>query len=176
MLVPEAKMETNHVPKCDLSKTEPDCCCPKFDPAPWDGLELHFRDKPFVRGKTISLFHIPLNMGDVFTRTFDAIKAANAEEDEFVVLSDDSSKWRGEHFFAVKHEVPGADNVKLTGDYLTHVFEGPYRNAPVWAGEMKKLVSGRGKKMMRLFFFYTTCPKCAARIGKNYVVGIAQVG
>jgi hypothetical protein len=169
-------METNHLPKCDLSNIVPGCICPKFDPAPWDGLELHFRDKLFVRCKTISFFYIPLNIGAVFTRTYAAIKAAKAVEDEFVVLSDDSSRWRGEHFFNVKHEVPGADNVKLTGDYLTHVFEGPYRDAPIWVAEMKKLVSGRNEKMTRLFFFYTTCPKCAARIGKNYVVGIAQVG
>ena len=169
-------METNHIPKCDLSKGELGCGCTKFDPAEWDGLELHFRDKLFVRAKTLSFFYMPLNMGSVFKRTFDAIKKAGVDEDEFVILSDDSSKWRGEHYFNVKHEVPGADNVRLTGDYLTHVFEGPGRDAPKWVAEMEKLVTGRAKRMTRLFFYYTTCPKCAKRTGKNYVVGIAQIG
>ena len=29
--------------------------------------------------------------------------------------------------------------------------------------------------MQRLFFYYTTCPRCAKQYGKNYVVGLAQV-
>jgi len=168
-------MEINQLPKWDPSAAGLSCC-PKFDPAQWDGLELHFRDKPFVRCETRDFFHIPLNMRGVYKRTFNAIKRVRADDYEFVVMSDDSSKWHGEHFFNVKAEVPGADNVKLTGDYITHVFEGPYRDAPKWAREMEKLVHGRKKRMTKLYFYYTACPKCAKRLGKNYVVGIAQVG
>jgi hypothetical protein len=167
-------METNHLPGIDWSKTEPGCCCPEFDPEKWNDLELHFRDKAFVRVKTRSFLHVPLNMGKVFGRIWKAIKDAHAEEDEFVVLSDDAL-WHGEHFFNVGREVPGADNVKLSGDYITHVFEGPFRDASLWVREMKRLVEQRGKPMKRFFFFYTSCPKCAKERGKNYVVGIAQV-
>jgi len=168
-------MEINQLPKWDPSAAGLSCC-PKFDPAQWDGLELHFRDKPFVRAQTRDFFHIPLNMRGIHKRTLKAIQRVRADDYEYVVLSDDSAKWQGEHFFNVKEEVPGADNVKLTGDYITHVFEGPYRDVPKWAAEMEKLVQGRHKRMTKLYFYYTACPKCAKRLGKNYVVGIAQVG
>ena len=40
---------------------------------------------------------------------------------------------------------------------------------------MKKYVAAKGKALRKLYFYYTTCPKCAAKYGKNYVVLLAQV-
>jgi hypothetical protein len=167
-------MEQNHLPKYDRSHNETGCC-PRFDPASWEEQELHLKDRAFVRAKTLSLFHVPLNMGSVFASTFKAIKDANAEDEEFVVLSRDISPWTSEHLFSVTREVPGADNVKLSGDFVTHVFEGPYSETGKWCEEMERFAAAKGKRIERQFYFYTTCPKCAKHYGKNYVVGVAQV-
>ena len=40
---------------------------------------------------------------------------------------------------------------------------------------MRREVEQRGRTFDTLYFFYTTCPKCAKHYGKNYVVGIAKV-
>ena len=40
---------------------------------------------------------------------------------------------------------------------------------------MKDAAAERGKTDGEVWFFYTTCPKCAKVYGKNYVVGIAEV-
>ncbi len=168
-------METNRLPLTDLENLEPGCCCPKFEPALWDGLDLRFRDKPFVRCHTRNLLHVPLNMAPVLRRTWSTIKAAGAHDREFAILSDDSSLWRGIHYLTATKDVPGADNVTLSGDFFTNVFEGPYRDAYIWVNEMREFSRRRGGRMGRLFFYYTTCPKCAERSGKNYVVGIAEV-
>ena len=53
-------------------------CCARFKPKGWDEQRLHFKDKRFVRATTRSIFHIPLNMGSVFPRTYKAIEAAKA--------------------------------------------------------------------------------------------------
>lgn len=90
-------------------------------------------------------------------------------------MSHDLSPWAVEHLFAVDTPVPGEEMVELTGDYLTAVFEGPYRNAPKWEMELAKMVGERGKRLKKTYFFYTTCPKCSKAYGKNYVVGVAQV-
>jgi hypothetical protein len=169
-----APMEPNRLPTYDQSHNETGCC-PRFDPAPWEGQELHLRDKAFVRAKTISLFHIPLNMGSVFEATSKAIKDAGAEEAAFAVLSRDLSPWSAEHLFAVSKPVPGVENVTLSGDFVTHVFEGPYSEAAKWCKDMERYAEAKGRHVDKLYFFYTTCPKCAKHYGKNYVVGIAQV-
>jgi hypothetical protein len=112
----------------------------------------------------------------VIKKTWKKIADAGAvPSDEFLMLSTDPSPWRGEHYFSVTKEVPNAEMVTLTGNYLTKVFEGPYRNARKWVKEMKRFVRSRERQLRRLYFFYTTCPKCAKHYGKNYVVAFAEV-
>ena len=168
-------MDTNFLPLTDLGRRDPGCCCPPFDPAQWDKLDLNFRDKLFVRVRTRSLFHIPLNMSAVFYRTWDAITAAGAEDNRFAILSNDESLWHADHYFTVTKAVPGLDTVTLSGSFVTRVFEGPYRDAYVWVREMRTDIGEMGRKMGQLYFYYTSCPRCAERRGRNYVVGIGEV-
>ena len=167
-------MDINSTPHYDMSDN-PTHCCPRFNPEGWDSQDLHFHDKLFVKAVTRSLFHIPLNMGSVYPRTLAAIEQAAAQDpDQFIVLSHDPSPWRAEHFFAVTKPVPGQQMVRLSGDYLTRVFEGPYKNAPLWEKQMEQLLKQQGKQAKKTYFFYTTCPKCAKVYGKNYLVAVTQ--
>jgi len=168
-------MKVNALPKYDMTDN-PTNCCPRFNTDGWDEQELHFKDKLFVKAKTKSIFHIPLNMGSVFPKTFEAIDKANArDEDEFIVLSYDPSAWTGEHYFSVIKDVPGQEMVRMTGDYLTKIFEGPYKKVPLWEKEMEAFVNSKGKQVKKTYFFYTTCPKCAKYYGKNYLIAVAEI-
>jgi NMD protein affecting ribosome stability and mRNA decay len=40
---------------------------------------------------------------------------------------------------------------------------------------VKTHVASKKKQMRKLYFFYTTCPKCAKFYGKNYTVLLAQI-
>ena len=167
-------MEVNELPTYDMTDN-PTGCCPRFDPEGWDGQELHFEEKLFVKAKTKSVFHVPINMGAVFKKTFDAIQSAEAlKDDDVIILSRDPSAWSAEHYFSVARDVPGQEMVRLSGEFLTKVFEGPYKNAPSWQRELEAHVQRQGKELKTTYFFYTTCPKCAKHYGKNYVVGVAE--
>lgn len=168
-------MQTNATPRFDNSINTTGCC-PKFNPDGWDDQELHFEDKKFVHADTISAAHIPLNMGRVFTRVQKNIEKADAQDlDQILVLSKDATAFRGEHLFAVTGDVPGEEMVSLSGDYITKVFEGPYRKAKDWYDDMQDLARARGKSPKDVYFFYTTCPKCAKAYGKNYIIGVVSV-
>ena len=168
-------METNSLPKFDMSDN-PTKCCPRFKTSGWDEQELHFEDKLFLKAKTKSIFHIPINFGTVFPKTFSDIEKAKAfNEDDYIVLSHDPSAWTGEHYFSVNQDVPGHEMVKLSGNYLTKVFEGPFNKAPKWEKEMETYVKEKGKQVDKTYFFYTTCPKCAKVYGNNYVVAVAKL-
>jgi hypothetical protein len=167
-------MLTTVIPSIDAGAIETGCC-PRFEPVPWDGQELHLDNQPFVKASTISMFHIPLNIGSVFARTWKSIREAGADRGGYLVLSKDDSAWRAEHFFAVSREVPGAEMVRLSGTFLTKVFEGPFRDAPKWCAAMKSYVQEKGRQLEESYFFYTTCPRCAKHYGRNYVVGVARV-
>lgn len=168
-------METNRTPTYDASDN-PTGCCPRFKPDGWDGQELHFKDKLFARAKTHSVFHIPVDMGPVFARTFKAIEAGGAQQpDQAVVLSRELSPWSAEHLFAVTAPVEGLEMARLSGDYRTRVFEGPYQDAPKWMRELNAELAQRGERAEKSYLFYTTCPKCAKAYGENYVVAVAQL-
>jgi hypothetical protein len=150
-------------------------CCPRFNPEPWNDKQVVFQDKLFVKDRVRSLFHIPLNFGKVMVRNMERISEAKALPPEPLMLSDENSLWGADVYIAVAKEVPGAEMVRISGTFLTKVFEGPYKNVRNWVQEMKPYVESKAKEMKKMYFFYTTCPKCAEFYGKNYIVILAQV-
>jgi hypothetical protein len=169
-----ARLPANTTPRFDASDN-PTHCCPRFNPQGWNDQNLQFEDKLFAYAKTKSVAHIPLNMGKVFSKTFEAIEGADAMDmDQFVVLSRDLSPWLAEHYFATTKAVPGLEMARLSGDYHTLVFEGPYKEVKHWHKELVESVGGDIDEPPDTFFFYTTCPKCAKAYGKNYVIGVAR--
>jgi hypothetical protein len=150
-------------------------CCPRFDPGPWDWQEVMFQDKLFVKDRVRSFLHIPLNFGRVMVRNMEKIQAAGASAPQPLLLSDENSLWGADVYIAVSKDVPGSDMARLSGTFLTRVFEGPYQNVRRWVEEMKTYVAAKQKKLKKLYFFYTTCPTCAKHYGKNYVVLLAEI-
>jgi len=150
-------------------------CCPRFNQEPWDEKEMTFQDKLFLKDHVRSFLHIPLNMGRVMAKTMNKIQEADALAPEPLMLSDEKSLWGSDIYIAVSKEVPGAEMTRITGTYLTKVFEGPYSNTGKWVREMKAFVKSEGKEIKNLYFFYTTCPACAKVYGKNYTVLLAAV-
>jgi hypothetical protein len=155
---------------------KPTGCCDPFDPAPWQDKEIVWSDKIFVKDRVASFLHTPLNMGKKIVKNMGLIERASANAPHQLMLTDEKSMWGSDIYIDVAKDVPGAEMAKISGTFLTKVFEGPYKNAPWWAKEMKEYVKTKGKETKKLYFSYTTCPRCAKTYGKNYVVLFAQIG
>jgi hypothetical protein len=169
-------MQTNQTPFYDASVNTTGCCA-RFNPAGWDGQKLHFDRKRFVRATTRSLMHVPLNMGSVFTRVQNHVAAVGAEDaSQMLVLSRDPSAFTGEHLFAVTADVPEEEMTTLSGDFVTKTFEGPYSQVRNWYNDMQSAAREAGHEPGEVWFFYTTCPKCAKAYGQNPVVGFVELG
>jgi hypothetical protein len=150
-------------------------CCPRFEPAPWQDKAIIWEKKLFLQDHVMSFLHMPLNFGAVMKRSMAIIEAAGAMPDEELVLSDENSLWGADVYIAISKDIPGARTTTLSGAFLTRVFEGHYRNMGNWIEDMKSFVKGKGKQPQKLYFYYTTCPKCSKKYGKNYVVILAQI-
>jgi len=167
-------------------------CCPRFDPEPWDGKEHVWQDKLFLKDHVTSFLHIPLNFGKVIVRDMEKIQKADALTPEPLMLSDERSSWGSDVYIAVTKDVPGAEMARISGTFLTKVFEGPFKDTGKWMKEMETFISrhlsstkeggippeagkSRGKEAKKIYCYYTTCPGCAKHYGKNYVVLVAQV-
>ncbi|MFC1786955.1 hydrolase [Halobacteriota archaeon] len=158
---------------------ESNACCPKFDPDLWNEKTHNWEEKLFIRDTVKQLFHrpLPISIKRTIGRMWQKAQDAKADPDikDFLLLAYDPSPWKSELYMTVTKEIPGAKNVKLSGIYLSKVFDGPYNAVPKWIKEMEKYVSSKGKKTKKYFFYFTTCPKCAKIYEHNYAVAFAQV-
>lgn len=165
-----------NIPNSYTSINETDCCAvPNINE--WDEREITFKNKPFIRMHTRSFLFIPVNMAKIMS----AIQKKAAEADatmpptQAMILSRDISPWKAEQLYAVTKPIEGADNVTLSGTYLTKVFEGPYQNAKKWYDTLQMFAASQGETVKATYFFYTTCPNCAKHYGKNYTIGLAAI-
>lgn len=158
--------------KYDNSETG---CCARLDRQLWDEREHNWRDKPFLKDHIRAFLHIPLNFGSVISRDHASIEEAAAYPEYPLWLTDEVSPWGSDVYVATDREIPNAQMVRLSGKYLSKVFEGPYRDIGKWLQAMNQYVADRGHEVKKTYFFYATCPKCAKRFGKNEVVLFAQV-
>lgn len=154
-------------------------CCPRFDTTLWDEKTHVWEEKLFIKETVPQLFHIPLpwTVSRTIERMWNRAQEAKAALDvkDFLILAYDPSPWRSELYMAVNHEVPGTENIKLSGTFLSKVFDGPYNSVPRWIKEMNKYITSKGMITDKYYFYFTTCPKCAKLYGHNYVVTFAQV-
>jgi len=97
-------------------------CCPKFNPKPWQGKEIIWDNKIFVKDRVASFLHIPLNMGSKIVKNMKLIEAARAKPAEQLMLCDENSLWGSDIYINVSKEVPGVQMATLSGTFLTKVF------------------------------------------------------
>lgn len=150
-------------------------CCARLNEDVWNDQVLEWKDKLFVKDHIRSFLHLPLNFGSVISRDYALIEEAEAYPDEPFAITDEVSLWGADLYVAVDRDVPGADIQKLSGTFLTKVFEGPYKDVHRWVDQMTDIVREKGHALQKFYFHYATCPKCAKHYGKNQVVLLAQV-
>lgn len=148
-------------------------CCPRFDPTHWDKKNLVWKDKRFIKESVKAVFNVPLNYGAAMARIDTTIKSANAEIPHNLIISEHTSKWNINVYAAVDQEIPGARNVSMSGHYISKVYEGGFNNLNEWLADFHEYIEHR--TVEQFYFWYTTCPKCAKKYGKNYVVIIAKM-
>ncbi|MFH0737352.1 MAG: hydrolase [Candidatus Micrarchaeota archaeon] len=150
-------------------------CCPRFDPEPWDGKTFEWKGKRFVKDKVFTLFHIPVNFGGVITRLNKKVGSAGAKVPDWLCLCDDTSLFGMDIYLAVDKEIPGAENTTISGRFLSKVYEGPFSDTGKWCKDYASYAKGKDLALGKMYMWYTTCPGCAKRYGKNYVVIISEV-
>ena len=126
-------------------------CCPKFDPAPWDGKIVEWKDKLFIKDKVFSLFYMPINFGQVITRMMKKVEAAGAKlSDDWLCLSDHTSKWNMDLYVAVNKEIKDIENVKSSGKFLFKVYEGNYKETGKWCKDFERYAQEKNLEIQKI--------------------------
>jgi hypothetical protein len=78
-------------------------------------------------------------------------------------------------YLEVDKDVPGLENTNLSGKFFTRVYEGSFNETGKWCKDYEEEAKAKGMNIKKWYMWYTTCPKCAKKYGKNYVVIVGQV-
>lgn len=157
------------------SDVNEDLCCPKYEPSLWDDKSIEWNNKQFVKASVFTLFFMPLNFGSVMRKLDRKISEAGAKVQDHLCLSDHTSKWNMNIFVAVDKDVPGASNTTISGRFFSKVYEGPFNDTGKWCRNYEEMAKSRNLNINKWYMWYTTCPKCARKYGKNYVAIMGQV-
>lgn len=150
-------------------------CCPRFDPRPWDGREIVWTDRPFVKERIHCVLHVPLDFRTKLAHARARIAEAGVAPSAPLVLVEHLSPWGCNVYLDVTGPVPDAEMASLSGTFLTKVFEGARRDEPRFALAMAAYVAARGRLLTRLYFGYPTCTACEKAYGESHVVMFGRV-
>lgn len=150
-------------------------CCPRFDPIPWNDKIFQWDNKRFIKDKVFTFFYVPINFWSVIVRMNKKVENVGAKIPDWLCLSDHTSKWNMDLYLAVNNEIPGAENVLLSWKFLSKVYEGNFWETGKWSKDFEKYTQEKNIKIWKMYMWYTTCPKCAKKYWKNYVVIIWEI-
>lgn len=116
-----------------------------------------------------------MNFSGAMRKIDKLVRDAEATLEDNMAISDHTSKWNMDVYAAVDKEVPGAENVTLSGKFISKVYEGDFKETGAWGEDFKRYAESKNVKIAKWYMWYTTCPKCAKKYGKNYTVFIGQI-
>ena len=149
-------------------------CCPLIKVEDWDDKIHQWTGKQFVKGYIKSFFGIPCNIGKVMASIGSKIRAVGANSPDYVCLFDKKTKFKIDVMVEVTKEVPNMENVTISGKFYSKVYEGSYCKIGEWKRDFKNIMKKKMLEQGKVYLWYTSCPQCAKRNGKNYIVLIAE--
>jgi hypothetical protein len=150
-------------------------CCPPFDPAPWEDKTFEWDNKKFIKERVCTFFYMPINFGQKMRKLDRIVSKAGGSFPAAICLSDHTSRWNMDVYLAVDKEIQGLKNTTLSGKFFSRVYEGPFSDTDKWCKDYEGAAKAKGMTIKKWYMWYTTCPKCAKKYGKNYVVVVGKI-
>ena len=150
-------------------------CCPRFEPEPWDDIVIEWENKKFIKEKVCTFFFMPLNFGSVMKKINKKLDNEGLSMSKSICLSEHTSKWNMDLFIDVDKEIPDAENTTISGKFLSKVYEGNFKETGKWCMNFENFAISKSLEIEKMYMWYTTCPKCAKKYGKNYVVILGKI-
>jgi len=154
-------------------------CCPKFEPKRWEEKTFEWENKRFIKESIPTIFHMPFpkSIGKKVTKMMAlAEKGDSLSDDELdtLLLFNDPTTFKSDIYLSVTKNVPSAQNVLLSGTFISKVYDGAYHKVPKFMKQMKDFLRAQDIRADDFYVHYAYCPKCAKEFGHNYLVLFAE--
>lgn len=155
-------------------------CCPEFNPEKWDKRTISWDNKKFIKDSLPTIFHMPFPpmIGKKITRMWGEVEKAEAaapNKEDTLILFRDPSVFKSEIYISVEKDVPMENNVFISGNFVSRVFDGDYNAIPKFVKIMDEYLAETGKEAKDYYVHYAYCPICAKKFEHNYIILFAKV-
>lgn len=155
-------------------------CCPKFNVGRWDKKSFNWNQKKFIKDSIPEFFHIPIPsmISKKISRMWAAVEkndAASPNKEDTLILFRDPTPFKGEIYISVEKNISSEENVEISGNFVSRVFDGGYNDIPRFIKEMDKYLEETGKNAKDYYIHYAYCPKCSEKFGNNYMIIFAKI-
>ena len=163
-----------------FSRTQDKECCPEFKVGKWDKKTIIWNNKKFIKDTIPEFFHIPFPpmIGKKITRMWKSIEQAETSapnKEDVLILFRDPTPFKGEIYISVEKDVPAENNISISGNMESRVFDGGYNDIPKFIKIMNVYLTEKGEKAKDFYIHYAYCPKCAKKYGHNYLILFAKI-
>lgn len=157
------------------SMKDDNICCPEFNPLQWNNQSFVWSNKRFISATVPTIFYMPIGFGKVMEKMTEKVEIDGGVFTDNLCLSSHESPWKMNLYLAVDKEIFDAKNILLSGKFFSKVYEGPFKDTGKWINDFENDMKARHYNVNKWYMWYTTCPKCAKKYGKNYVVIIGKI-
>ena len=138
-----------------INKREKEECCPEFHPEKWNKKIVNWNHKKFIKVSVPTFFHIPFPplIGKKITQMMkmaeDSRKLTDNNEDVLLLFSD-PHPFKTEMYLSVTGDVSKANNIDISGTFVSKVFEDAYNAIPKFIKQMNVYLNKQEKKSQKL--------------------------
>ena len=155
-------------------------CCPKFEPKRWDNKTFYWENRHFIKESIPTIFHIPFpkSIGKKISKMMNLAEKWDSLSDdklEDLLLFNDPTAFKSDLYLSVTEHIPNAQNVQLSGSFISKVFDGAYHKIPKFMKQMNVYLNAQDKKADNYYIHYAYCPKCSKEFGHNYMILFAEI-
>jgi len=154
-------------------------CCPEFNSKLWDRKVHKWKNKLFIKDSMPTFFHVPFPwiIGKKISRLCNVVMKEKTQlsKDKWLMLFYDPSPFKSELYMTTTKSISGESNVKISGEFHSMVFDGPYKDVPKFMKEMDAHLLKLKLKAKKYYVHYAYCPKCSKKYGHNYMILFAEV-
>lgn len=155
-------------------------CCPKFSPEKWNEKTHTWENKLFIKETIPTFFHIPFppmigKKAALLNKLKVDAKREESNSEDALFLFRDPTPFKSELYLSVTGPVANANNVTISGKFISKVFDGGYNAVPKFIKQMNEYLASQGMKAKDYYIHYAYCPKCAQKFGNNYMILFAKV-
>lgn len=153
-----------------------DECCPRLEKKEWDKKVHVWKNNVFFYKKHYpAAFYMPIGFGKAVMQSINLLQGKGQFATPPLMVCRNETMWGGDIYVKVKKADPKLPTEKISGKFVSMLFEGDYKNVGTWRKQLEDYCKSKNYAVKEIISHYATCPRCAKEHGGTQTVLFARI-